>query len=78
MGWICWRPGIVGTRRLSHILSALQAALASLDNFETDFPSHQAEFLPFLTNYLIGVDPDVLDAPLAHLHTSLSVFAPLE
>jgi hypothetical protein len=60
------------------ILNALRAALSSLEDFETDFPAHSADFLPFVTSSLMGVAPDLLDAPLAHLNTSLSVFAPLE
>lgn len=60
------------------VLQALQAALSSLEQFETNFPAHEAEFLPFVTHYLMGVAPDLLDAPLGHLQSSLSVFAPLE
>ncbi len=62
----------------SDSLTALQAYLTSLQQFGADFPAHQAEFLPFLTQHLLGVAPDVLAAPLAHVQSSLAVLAPLQ
>lgn len=59
-------------------LAALQAFFTSLDQFSSDFPTHQDEFLPFLTDHLLGVAPDVLAAPLAHVQSSLAVLAPLQ
>jgi hypothetical protein len=58
-------------------LEQWRAALAAIQQFEDDFASHQANLLPFLTRHLLGVAPDLLDAPLAHVHAVLNVLAPL-
>lgn len=59
-------------------LDALQAVFVALQQFSDDFPAHQADFLPFLTNNLMGLAPDLLDAPLAHFETAVAVLAPLQ
>lgn len=58
-------------------LEELRSALTLIQNLEDDFAAHQDELLPFLTNHLLGVAPDLLDAPLAHVHTALNVLSPL-
>ena len=58
-------------------LEELRNALTLIQNLENDFAAHQDELLPFLANHLIGVAPDVLEAPLAHINTALNVLAPL-
>ncbi len=58
-------------------LNELRQALVLIQNLEADFSAHQGELLPFLGTHLIGVAPDLLDAPLAHVQATLDVLAPL-
>ena len=58
-------------------LEQWRTALATIQQFEDDFASHQANLLPFLTRHLLGLAPDVLDAPMAHVQAALNVLAPL-
>ena len=58
-------------------LNTLQAAFTALDQFESDFPAHQDQFLPFITDHLLGIAPDLLDGPLAHVSAALDVVGPL-
>ena len=58
-------------------LNEWRTALAMIQQFEDDFASHRANLLPFLTRHLLGVAPDVLDAPMAHVQVVLNVLAPL-
>ena len=58
-------------------LQAIRDAFAAIEEFRTDFSSHQDEFLPFFTYYLLGVQPNFLRDPLAHLEASYAVLAPL-
>ena len=58
-------------------LEELRLALSTIQNLEQDFAAHRGEFLPFLSNHLIGVAPDLLDAPLAHVSAALNILAPL-
>jgi hypothetical protein len=64
---------LIDTERLQE----LRLALGAIQNFEQDFAAHQGNFLPFLANHLIGVAPDLLDAPLAHVNAVLHVLSPL-
>lgn len=52
--------------------------LAAFARFRDDFPAHAAEFLPFITRQLFGLDPNILKDPLAHLAASLRVLDPLD
>lgn len=53
-------------------------ALAAFARFRDDFPAHAAEFLPFITKNLFGLDPDILKDPLAYLNDTLKVLDPLD
>lgn len=59
-------------------LQTVTSALESFNRFRTDFAAHRDDFLPFLTQNLLGVAPDVFSAPLAHLNSLRAVFAPLQ
>lgn len=68
-------PGnLVGGERLEQV----RAALALIQNLESDFAAHQAELLPFLSTHLLGVAPDLLDAPLAHVGAVADLLGPLD
>ncbi|NET34771.1 MAG: hypothetical protein F6K19_22555 [Cyanothece sp. SIO1E1] len=58
-------------------LNQVSAVFTQIDQFQADFPSHQDQLLPFLTQNLIGVAPDLLQAPLDQLDTVYSLLAPL-
>ena len=58
-------------------LDEVRTALAAMDQFRLDFPAHQSDFLPFVAQQLVGVAPDLLSAPLAHVDTAYALFAPL-
>ena len=58
-------------------LEELRRALATIQNLEQDFSAHQGDLLPFLSNHLIGVAPDLLAVPLAHVNAALNVLSPL-
>lgn len=62
----------------SDLLEEVQTVFSSLDAFQSSFPTHQSEFIPFLTNHLIGVAPDLLQQPLAHLDTIYDVVLSLD
>jgi phage-related protein len=59
-------------------LTQLTDALAAVERFRTDFAAHQNDFLPFLAQNLIGVAPDVLREPLAHVDATFTAFAQLD
>jgi hypothetical protein len=59
-------------------LTHIQDVFASVEQFRTDFSAHRDQFLPFMTENLIGVAPDLLEGPLAQLDTAFAVLAPLE
>lgn len=65
---------LVGAERLQQV----RAAFSLIQNLEEDFSAHQAELLPFLTNHLLGVAPDLLDTPLAHVQSVLDLLKPLQ
>lgn len=65
---------LVGGERLEEV----RRGLALIQGLEGDFASHQADLLPFLANHLLGVAPDLLDAPLAHMQSVLDVLKPLQ
>ena len=65
---------LVGGDRLEEV----RRGLALIQGLEDDFAGHQADLLPFLTNHLLGVAPDLLDAPLAHVQSVLAVLGPLQ
>ena len=45
-------------------LNQATAMFTALEQFREDFPAHEAELLPFLSQTLVGLAPDWLDAPL--------------
>ncbi|MEB3294390.1 MAG: hypothetical protein VKJ24_14620 [Synechococcales bacterium] len=59
-------------------LTQIRDVFTSLDRFQTDFSSHQANLLPFLTENLLGLAPNLLQQPLSHLDNIYSVLAPLQ
>ncbi|HKP87321.1 MAG TPA: hypothetical protein VJZ26_14550 [Blastocatellia bacterium] len=59
-------------------LQTITSALKSLDQFRGDFAAHSADFLPFLSEHLIGVAPDFLKRPLDHLAATGAVLAPFQ
>lgn len=59
-------------------LDRVRTAAAAIEQFRNDFPANQADFLPFLADYLLGVGPAVLDDALGHVEGFLALRAPLE
>ncbi len=59
-------------------LGELQTFISDLARFQGDFGANQADFLPFVARNLLGVTPDILAAPLAHLNSVYAVLAPLD
>jgi phage-related protein len=59
-------------------LTQIRNVFTNLDRFQTDFSSNQANLLPFLTENLIGVAPDLLQQPLSHLDNIYAALAPLQ
>ena len=59
-------------------LQQVRAVLSQMQGLEDDFAAHRSELLPFLTNHLLGVAPDLLNAPLAHVHSVLALLQPLQ
>lgn len=59
-------------------LQTITSALNSFNQFRTDFAAHRDDFLPFLTQNLLGVAPNVFSAPLNHLNSIRAVLAPLQ
>ena len=59
-------------------LSVVNDTLASFERFRTDFATHQNDFLPFLAQNLVGVAPDLLHEPLAHVDGAFAAFAKLD
>lgn len=60
------------------IVNQIKDVFNSINEFTTDFHSHSDDFLPFITENLMGVSPDLLSEPLEHLNTIYNVFSPLE
>jgi hypothetical protein len=58
-------------------LEGIRGVFASIEDFRSDFPAHSDDLLPFLTEHLIGVRPDLLRGPLEHLDETYAVLAPL-
>src|SRR5215203_5506129 len=58
-------------------LEGIRGVFASIEDFRSDFPAHREELLPFLTEHLIGVRPDLLSGPLEHLDETYALLAPL-
>ncbi|HEX2739348.1 MAG TPA: hypothetical protein VHM69_02785 [Rubrobacter sp.] len=58
-------------------LEGIRGVFASIEEFRTDFESHSDDLLPFLTQHLLGVRPDLLSGPLQHLDETYAVLAPL-
>ena len=59
-------------------LTQITDTLTAVERFRTDFAAHQNDFLPFLAQNLIGVAPDVLREPLAHVDATFTAFARLD
>lgn len=51
---------------------------AQMARFKTNFSAHRADFLPFISHNLLGVAPDLLNAPLVHATGWLDVLAVLD
>src|SRR5215203_3605589 len=58
-------------------LEGIKGVFASIEEFRSDFPTHRDELLPFLTEHLLGVRPDLLNGPLEYLDETYAVLAPL-
>jgi hypothetical protein len=58
-------------------MDGIRGVFASIEDFRSDFPAHRDELLPFLTEHLLGVRPDLLSGPLEHLDQTYAVLAPL-
>ena len=58
-------------------LEGIRGVFASIEDFRSDFPTHRDELLPFLTEHLLGVRPDLLSGPLEYLDETYAVLAPL-
>ncbi len=58
-------------------LDGIRGVFASIEDFRSDFPAHSDDLLPFLTDQLLGVRPDLLSGPLEHLNETYAVLAPL-
>jgi ElaB/YqjD/DUF883 family membrane-anchored ribosome-binding protein len=58
-------------------LEGIRGVFASIEEFRSDFPARRDELLPFLTEHLLGVRPDLLRGPLEHLDETYAVLAPL-
>jgi len=69
--------GLTGNLIDGETLEELRRALVTIQALEQDFSAHQGDFLPFLSNHLIGVAPDLLAVPLAHVNGALAVLSPL-
>ena len=61
-----------------HTIDAVRSALAEIETFRTDYSGHREQFLPFLSQNVLGVSPDVLRAPLDNVQAALGVLAPLD
>lgn len=59
-------------------LSGIRDVFSAIEDFRSDFPGNRDEFLPFLTAYLTGLQPDLLREPLRHLDEVYGVLAPLD
>ncbi len=57
-------------------LQQVESVFTAFGDFRNDFPTHRSDFPAFLTRYLLGVTPDLFDAPRAHLNTVFSGFDP--
>jgi len=64
---------LVGADRLRD----LRATLAQIQALEAEAPLAAGDLARFLSTHLIGVAPDLLDAPLAHVTEGLRVLTPL-
>jgi ElaB/YqjD/DUF883 family membrane-anchored ribosome-binding protein len=58
-------------------LEGIRGVFARIEDFRSDFPTHRDELLPFLTEHLLGVRPDLLSGPLEYLDETYAVLAPL-
>jgi hypothetical protein len=59
-------------------LAAIAQTFADFERFRTNLPAHRDELLPFLAQNLVGVAPDLLEAPLGHLEAFYGALAPIE
>lgn len=58
-------------------LTQVETVFGQLEQFQSSFPDHQDELLPFLTDNLIGVAPDLLEQPLSQVNAVYALVAPL-
>ncbi len=65
--------GMVGQETLDEI----SGVFAAIEDLKSDFPNHRDDLLPFLAEYLIGVQPDLLREPLQRLDAAYAVLVPL-
>jgi hypothetical protein len=59
-------------------LQSITSTLGSLRDFGSDFAAHRGDFLPFLSRTLLGVAPDLLSTPMAHVNQAQSVLAQID
>ena len=62
----------------AELVTRLREGFDAMQRMRGNFPANQAEFLPFLSQNLLGLAPDVLRAPLDHVQGSFAVFARME
>lgn len=68
------------TRRLidPDTLGRITELLDAIQRFRTDFAANRGEFLPFISHNLLGVAPDFLDVPMAHVRSARNVLSALD
>jgi hypothetical protein len=57
------------------VLKSVVDTFTAIQQFQSDFATHQADFLPFLSQNLIGVSHDLLDGAVTQANAGLSVTA---
>lgn len=65
---------LIPTEAIAHV----RTVFATLEQFQAEVPSQATELVPFLSRNLVGVAPDLLQAPLALLNTAYDSLAPLD
>src|SRR5215475_11942875 len=58
-------------------LTAGKAGLQTLADLRTNFAANQAQLLPFLSDNLVGVAPDIFAPAVAHVNSALAVLNPI-
>ena len=63
---------LVGAEELARITEAMEL----IESLRTDYAANADELLPFVSSYLLGVAPDLLEDATAHVDSALAVVAP--